>query len=147
MRFFLDPSRPLAREVVAWLCGDENYPGRVRIVDGAHSLSHVMVVVPTAQSGRNLRLLLAMEAHKRGWGGLLSPRVVLPMQLVKGANPNLREAQEVVNQTVFGNQNLHYRTCDKACKAKAHDCETSCQTAIIGEPFYQSGYGSDVANT
>ena len=94
MRFFLDPSRPLAREVVAWLCGDENYSGRVRIVDGAHSLSHVMVVVPTAQSGRNLRLLLAIEAHKRGWGGILSPRVVLPMQLVKGANSNLREASK-----------------------------------------------------
>jgi len=91
-RTLLAPRVPLVREVVGWLCGNERFAGRVRLVDGARSLGHVTVVVPTAQSGRSLRLALAKEAARLGWGGLLPPRVVLPMQLIVPADQTLRTA-------------------------------------------------------
>ena len=46
---------------------------------GADSLAHVLVVVPTAQSGRRLRLALA----RRFPSGLVPPRVATPSQLVE----------------------------------------------------------------
>ena len=48
---------------------------------GAASLAHVCVVVPTAQSGRNIRLALA----RRFPNGLVPPMVVQPMQLARDA--------------------------------------------------------------
>ena len=45
---------------------------------GALSLSHVLVVVPTAQSGRRLRLSLA----RRFSGGILPPLVCEPSRLL-----------------------------------------------------------------
>lgn len=89
-RDFLNGKSPLLEEVVRWLCDN-----RLRTVEGAASLAHVMVVVPTAQSGRNLRLALAREATRRGWGGILPPRVVLPMHLVRPSVEARREATQV----------------------------------------------------
>jgi len=87
LKEFLGPESPLLYGVVGWLCDK-----RRQTVEGARSLAHVMVIVPTAQSGRNLRLALAREAERRGWGGVLPPRVVLPMQLVKPSAAERREA-------------------------------------------------------
>ena len=98
---FLDPEKPLVKEVVAWLLGDDRYCGRLRTVEGARSLAYVMVVVPTAQSGRNLRLALAQEANRRGWGGILPPRVVLPMHLVVPAEREFRDASETEIAALF----------------------------------------------
>ncbi len=95
-KVFLDPRKPLVNEVVAWLLGDGRFEGKSESVDGATSLSHIMVVVPTAQSGRNLRLALA----RRG-GVLLPPKVVLPMQLVKPAAPAFREASDAEVAAAF----------------------------------------------
>lgn len=83
---YIDPRAKLVDEVADWLRGREpsegrrGYAGRVRAdPSGAKSLAHVMVVVPTAQSGRNLRLALAKRFKGRG---LLPPRIVQPMELV-----------------------------------------------------------------
>ena len=85
----LNPKRKLVDEVVDWLCGRvESDPS------GARSLAHMMVVVPTAQSGRNLRLALAKKASEKGWGGILPPRVVQPFQLVIPSDRSLAEANE-----------------------------------------------------
>jgi len=55
---------------------------RVRTdLSGARSLAHVMVVVPTAQSGRRLRFKLAER-----FGALIPPEVRMPAQLVE--NPD-----------------------------------------------------------
>ena len=77
-------------EVVAdWLLA------RVRdTAEGAKSLGHIMVVVPTAQAGRNLRLILAKKADEKGWGGILPPRVVQPFHLVVPADQTLPDANE-----------------------------------------------------
>ena len=87
----LDPKRKLVDEVVDWLCGRVE-----RDPSGAWSLAHLMVVVPTAQSGRNLRLVLAKKALEKGWGGILPPRVVQPFRLVVPSDQSLREANEAV---------------------------------------------------
>jgi len=93
---FLNPSRKLVDEVADWLCGCDaegnasKYPGRVKpSPEMVPSLDHIMVVVPTAQSGRNLRLAIAKRFKDRG---VIPPRVVQPMQLVKPADETLREA-------------------------------------------------------
>ena len=44
---------------------------------GAKSLAHLLVVVPTAQSGRRLRLKLAER-----FGALVPPAIKLPQQLL-----------------------------------------------------------------
>ena len=70
---FLNPRAKLVDEVADWL------KRRVRDdASGAKSLAHLCVVVPTAQSGRNLRLALA----KRFERGILPPQIVQPMELV-----------------------------------------------------------------
>lgn len=93
---FLNPRRKLVDEVVDWLCG------RVECdPSGARSLAHLMVVVPTAQSGRNLRLALAKKAAGNGWGGILPPRVVQPFHLVVPADQSLREANEAEVAALF----------------------------------------------
>ena len=82
---YLDPSAKLAEAVATWLCGDGNGGGRVtETPSGAKSLAHVLVAVPTAQSGRRLRLALAMRAADLGWGGLIPPLVMMPSALLIG---------------------------------------------------------------
>lgn len=89
---FLDPKRKLVDEVADWLCGVGPYAGKGKVrtsSEGAHTLDHVMVIVPTAQSGRNLRLAIARRFSGRG---IVPPRVVQPMQLVCPADEKYREA-------------------------------------------------------
>ena len=86
----LNPGRRLVDEVVDWLCGSPCFSGRLKLTpEGARSLAHIMVVVPTAQSGRNLRLALA---RKFPGSGLLPPQIVQPMQLVTEASSPLPDA-------------------------------------------------------
>lgn len=96
MTEFLDPGRKLVDEVVDWLCGRVE-----RDPSGARTLAHLMVVVPTAQSGRNLRLALAKKAAEKGWGGILPPRVVQPFRLVRPADQSLPEANEAEVAALF----------------------------------------------
>ena len=93
MMEFLDPKHPLLAELTGYLCGNERFAGKIREVEGAKSLAHLTVVAPTAQSARMLRLALAKEALRRGWGGVLPPKTVLPMQLVRARETGgLKEA-------------------------------------------------------
>ena len=72
----LDSGRKPVEAVVDWL------GGAVRAdPSGAKSLSHVLVVVPTAQSGRRLRQKLAAR-----FGAVVPPTVVEPQHLVLGAD-------------------------------------------------------------
>ena len=96
-RAYLNPGRKLVDEVVDWLCHDE----RIRIVEGAHSLAHLMVIVPTAQSGRNLRLALAKTAAAKGWGGILPPKVVQSMQIIQPADESFATASIVQLRAAF----------------------------------------------
>ena len=96
MTEFLNPGRKLVDEVVDWLCGRVE-----RDPSGARSLAHLMVVVPTAQSGRNLRLALAKKAAGNGWGGILPPRVVQPFHLIVPSDQSLREANEAEVAALF----------------------------------------------
>lgn len=98
---YLDPGRKLVEETVDWLLGSEAYASHVRDDDGAISLAHVMVVVPTAQSARNLRLMLARKAAASGHIALIPPRVVQPMQLVLPAEDELRTASPVELKAAF----------------------------------------------
>lgn len=89
---FLNPKRKLVDEVADWLCGTGPFAGQGRArttPEGARTLDHVAVVVPTAQSGRNLRLAIARRFPE---SGVIPPRVVQPMQLVRPADETLREA-------------------------------------------------------
>lgn len=89
---YLDPKRLLVEETADWLCGGFGRAGCVRDTpEGAKSLAHVMVIVPTAQSGRNLRLALAKKANALGWGGLIPPRIEMPNSLLAAKDVN--EAQ------------------------------------------------------
>ena len=94
---FLSPNRKLVNEVSDWLLGTEPYAGRVRFsVGNVPSLSHLLLIVPTAQSGRNLRLTLAQSAAERGWGGVLPPRVCMPDLLLRPQNKIVAtEAEEL----------------------------------------------------
>lgn len=103
---FLNPARKLVGEVVDWLCCG----ARVRRTEGAYSLAHLMVVVPTAQSGRNLRLALAKKAAANRWGGIIPPAVVQPMQLVKPAELEGREATSAEAAAAFQQYVKAHRT-------------------------------------
>ena len=65
--------RPLLGQAVAWLAADW-------VGAGPLDLAHLLVVVPTRQSGRRLREALAAHAGARGQA-VFSPRVVLPETL------------------------------------------------------------------
>lgn len=98
---YLNPTRKLVDEVADWLCGVGSYVGAGRVrqtPEGAYSLGHVMVVVPTSQSGRNLRLALAERFEGRG---LIPPRVVLPRQIVVSADDTRRDATAVEVAATF----------------------------------------------
>ena len=76
VREHLDPKRLLVCETVRWLAG------RVREDEsGAKSLAHVLVVVPTAQSARSLRLAIA-EAWSPA--GVLPPKTAMAKDLLSG---------------------------------------------------------------
>ena len=70
----LDPARKAVESVAEWLAACVRTDP-----SGARSLAHVMVVVPTAQSGRRLRQKLASRL-----GALVPPTVVQPQHLVLG---------------------------------------------------------------
>ena len=72
-------SRKPVEEIAAWLCRDEKAGGCLRTgAEGVRSLGHVLVVVPTAQSGRRLRLKLAERL-----GAVVPPEIRLPPQLLE----------------------------------------------------------------
>ena len=71
-RFFINPRIPLVNSVTAWLI-DQSRTTRA----GVKSLSHLLVVVPTRQAGRRLRLALAEQT-----GGCLPPMIRLPPQMI-----------------------------------------------------------------
>lgn len=105
---FLNPGNKLVDEVADWLLGrsaterGKAFEGRVKTDAGALSLAHVCVVVPTAQSGRNLRLALAKKVAERFHGkGLVPPTVKLPMQLAAPADESLREATDAEVAALF----------------------------------------------
>lgn len=80
---YLNPRRTLVDETVDWLCGAQGRAGCIRKTpEGAWSLAHIMVIVPTAQSGRNLRLALARKAALLGRDGLLPPRIAMSNALL-----------------------------------------------------------------
>ena len=73
-RHFLPWDRPLLPQAVAWLAG--SWAG-----GGPLDLSHILVVVPTRQSGRRLREALAAHAATRGQA-VFPPRVIPPEALL-----------------------------------------------------------------
>ena len=99
-------SGKLVDEVVAWLCGpvaksDSRYEGRVvKTPEGAMSLDHIMVVVPTAQSGRSLRLALAKQFAKKE-SAVIPPRIVQPARLVVPMDCTSRSASSTEIAAAF----------------------------------------------
>lgn len=94
-RHLLPWDRPLPAQAAAWLAGDWSGAGPL-------DLSHVLVVVPTRQSGRRLREALAEHAHARG-GAVLAPRVVLPEDLLAMGRtaPDIPVASRLENQLAW----------------------------------------------
>ena len=94
---YIRPGIKLADGVADWLCGGCGSAGLVEeLPSGSKSLAHVLVVVPTAQSGRRLRFALAKRAAARGWGGLIPPVVAMSSALLNGDLPNVAtEAVEI----------------------------------------------------
>lgn len=88
-------SGKLVDDVADWLLE------RVRpdaAIASAASLAHILVVVPTAQAGRALRLALARRFPGRG---LVPPRAVQPMQLVRGGGDDPPTATEPQARAAF----------------------------------------------
>ncbi|MBR3921489.1 MAG: hypothetical protein IKJ45_00100, partial [Kiritimatiellae bacterium] len=94
---YIDPKIKLADGVSDWLCGENGWTGLVEDTpSGSKSLAHVLVVVPTAQSGRRLRFALAKRASEKGWGGVLPPVVAMTSSLLNGDSPDVAsEAIEI----------------------------------------------------
>lgn len=91
-REFLNPRRKLVDEVVDWLV-----PHARKMVSGAMSLEHLLVVVPTAQAGRRLRQALAARFPK----GVLPPVVKMPAHLLQPSAECLPEADAVTELAVL----------------------------------------------
>ncbi len=86
VREHLDPKRLLVDETARWLAG------RVREDEsGAKSLAHVLVVVPTAQSARSLRLAIA-EAWSPA--GVLPPKTAMAKDLLSGGDARVATKAE-----------------------------------------------------
>ena len=93
---FLDPEQTLIAGVTAFL------EGRCRVLPGgARSLDHVFLLVPTAQSGRQVRLSLARRFEGTG---VVPPRIAQPKSLVVPAHPLLPEAPASVMEAAM----LHF---------------------------------------
>ncbi len=76
-RVFINDGIPLVSAVTEWL------KSHLRVTpSGVSSLSHLLVIVPTQQAGRRLRLALAEST-----GGCLPPLVRLPAQVIAAATP------------------------------------------------------------
>ena len=72
-------------EIAAFLCREEKAGGCLRTgAEGVRSLAHVLAVVPTAQSGRRLRLKLAERL-----GAVVPPEIRLPQQLLERRDQGL----------------------------------------------------------
>ncbi len=86
------PVHKLVDEVVKYL--------RTRTKDGGREnfFDHLMVVVPTAESGRNLRLALAKAFPGQG---VVPPHVVQPIRLLKPADETIKQASDVELQAAF----------------------------------------------
>lgn len=89
-KIFLNPARRLVDEVVAYI------KTRARKGAPANYFDHLMIVVPTAESGRALRLALAKE-----FTAVLAPKVVLPMQLIVPEDKSVRLAGNIELQSAF----------------------------------------------
>ncbi len=89
---YLNSSNKLVDEVVGYL------KGCLRDEDHENFFDHLMVVVPTAEGGRNLRLALAKEFPDRA---ILPPCVVQPSHLLKPADANVRPVSDVELQAAF----------------------------------------------
>ena len=94
---YINPKIKLVDGVADWLCGANGFAGLVEDTPfGSKSLAHVLVVVPTAQSGRRLRFALAKRASEKGWGGVLPPVVAMTSTLLNGDRPDVAsEAIEI----------------------------------------------------
>ena len=93
---YIDPGKKLVDGVADWLCAN-----CVReTASGVKSMAHALVVVPTAQSGRRLRLALARRAAANGWGGILPPCVAMTSALLSGEEGCV--ATEAVELSTFG---------------------------------------------
>ena len=80
---FLNPEKKLIDEVVDWLCGSSKYESKIRLTpENTKALDHILVVVPTAQSARNLRFALASRAASDGGHGILPPLIAMPNTLL-----------------------------------------------------------------
>ncbi len=88
-RVYLDPKRKLVDVVADWLLTRTR-----RTPGGALSLAHVLVVMPTAQAGRRLRLALATRVA----GGLVPPVVKMPAQFLVPEAPGLPPEADAVTE-------------------------------------------------
>ena len=85
-REFLDPAKSLVSETVGWLAP------RVREdASGAKSLAHILVVVPTAQSARSLRLGLARAFAP---AGVLPTVISMPRDLLANGSSRVATVAE-----------------------------------------------------
>ena len=85
-RVELDPRRKFVEALADWLCE--------RVADdpgGAKSLAHMLVVVPTAQSGRRLRQEVA-----RRLGAVVPPAILMPARLLESAAAVASRSDELV---------------------------------------------------
>lgn len=90
---YIDPEARLVDAVADWLCSNcaEDAPS------GVKSLAHVLVVVPTAQSGRRLRFALARRASADGRDGLVPPHIAMTSTLLADDDPSVAtEAEEII---------------------------------------------------
>ncbi|MGN0828063.1 MAG: PD-(D/E)XK nuclease family protein [Kiritimatiellia bacterium] len=88
---WLDRSRPLVRVVAEKLLQEVR-----RTPGGAPSLRHLIVVVPTAQSGRELRRALVEASGDGPARAIVPPRVIEPSRLVAPPEGSLPEAPRQV---------------------------------------------------
>ena len=89
---YLDPQCKLVDAVADWLAAHAR-----RTPSGVVSLAHILVVVPTAQAGRRLRLALA----QRFADGLVPPLVKMPAHLLQPARAERPEADAVTELAVL----------------------------------------------
>lgn len=85
-RIFISPQTRLMQGVIETLCSDLFLR---RSPMGVATLAHCMLILPTAESNRQLRLALAQHFGERG---LLSPQVKQPAQILYPASESLPEA-------------------------------------------------------
>lgn len=91
MTKWLEKNRPLVRVVAEELLKEVR-----RTPGGAPSLKHLIVVVPTAQSGRELRRALVEAAGDGPARAIVPPRVIEPSRLVVPPEGSLSEAPRQV---------------------------------------------------